>query len=84
MSSRNLDHLVALHDQLLTKKRREAHHAFAQRYQRLRRQYRRGWLKLIATGNTLLDPARSPETTLTALLQDLDASEPGPHGDRAS
>jgi TnpA family transposase len=70
-----LDHLVALHDQLLTKKMREAHHAFEQRYQRLRRQYRRGLLKLIATGNTLLDPARSPETTLTALLQDLDASE---------
>jgi hypothetical protein len=37
-----LDHLVALHDQLLTKKRREAPHAFDQRSQRLRRQYRRG------------------------------------------
>jgi TnpA family transposase len=69
-----LDHLVALHDQLLTKKMREAHHAFEQRYQRLRRQYRRGFLKLIATGNALLDPARSPETTLATLLQDLDAS----------
>src|SRR5215510_8644381 len=69
-----LDHLVALHDQLLTKKMREAHHAFEQRYQRLRRQYRRGLLKLIATGNTLLDPARSPATTLATLLQDLDAS----------
>ena len=69
-----LDHLVALHDQLLTRKMREAHHAFEQRYQRLRRQYRRGLLKLIATGNTLLDPARAPETTLATLLQDLDAS----------
>src|SRR5215510_4514031 len=69
-----LDHLVALHDQLLTKKMREAHHAFEQRYQRLRRQYRRGLLKLIATGNTLLDPARAPETTLATLLQDLDTS----------
>jgi hypothetical protein len=69
-----LDHLVALHDQLLTKKMREAHHAFEQRYQRLRRQYRRGLLKLIATGNTLLDPARAPETTLATLLQALDAS----------
>jgi hypothetical protein len=51
------------------------HHAFEQRYQRLRRQYRRGLLKLIVTGNTLLDPARSPETTLAALLSDLNASE---------
>jgi hypothetical protein len=69
-----LAHLVALHDQLLTKKMREAHHAFAQRYQRLRRQYRRGLLKLIAPGNTVLDPARAPETPLATLLQDLDAS----------
>ena len=69
-----LDHIVALHDQLLTKKMREAHHAFEQRYQQLRRQYRRGLLKLIATGDTLLDPARSPTTTLSTLLQDLDAT----------
>jgi hypothetical protein len=69
-----LDHIVALHDQLLTKKLREAHHAFEQRYQQLRRQYRRGLLKLIATGDTLLDPARSPTTTLAALLQELDAT----------
>ena len=46
-----LDHLVALHDQLLTKKMREAHHAFEQRYRQLRRQDRRGLTKLIATGN---------------------------------
>ena len=69
-----LDHIVALHDQLLTKKMREAHHAFEQRYQQLRRQYRRGLLKLIATGNTLLDPARPSTTTLATLLQDLDAT----------
>jgi hypothetical protein len=27
-----LDHIVALHDQLLTKKMRAAHHAFEERY----------------------------------------------------
>ena len=32
-----LDHIVALHDQLLTKKIREARNAFEQRYRRLRR-----------------------------------------------
>lgn len=69
-----LDHLVALHDQLLTKKMREAHHAFEQRYQQLRRQYRRGLTKLIATGNTLLDPTRASTTTLATLLEDLDAT----------
>jgi hypothetical protein len=35
-----LDHIVALHDQLLTKKMREATNAFEQHYRRLRRQYR--------------------------------------------
>jgi TnpA family transposase len=69
-----LDYIVALHDQLLTKKMREAHHAFEERYKQLWRQYRRGLLKLIATGNTLLDPARSPTTPLEALLQELDAA----------
>lgn len=69
-----LDHIVALHDQLLTKKMREAHHAFEEHYKQLRRQYRRGLLKLIATGDTLLDPARPPTTTLDTLLQELDAT----------
>lgn len=69
-----LDHIVALHDQLLTKKMREATNAFEQHYRRLRRQYRRGLVKLIATGNTLLDPARSAATTLGTLLEELDAA----------
>lgn len=43
--------------------------------QETRRQSRRGLLTLIATGNTLLDPAQPPETTLAALLHDLDASD---------
>jgi hypothetical protein len=68
-----LDHIVALHDQLLTKKRREARNAFEQRYRRLRRQYRRGLVKLSTTGETLLDPTRPPETTLADVLQALDA-----------
>jgi TnpA family transposase len=67
-----LDHIVALHDQLLTKKIREARNAFEQRYRRLRRQYRRGLVKLITTGETLLDPERPPETTLAHLLHELD------------
>ena len=70
-----LDHIVALHDQLLTKKMREAKHAFEDHYRQLRRQYRRGLLKLIATGNTLLDPVRSPDTTLAAFLQEVDAAD---------
>ncbi|MEE8290573.1 MAG: DUF4158 domain-containing protein, partial [Candidatus Tectomicrobia bacterium] len=68
-----LDHIVALHDQLLTKKMREAKNAFETRYRTLRRQYRRGLTKLITTGATLLDPERPPETTLADLLHELDA-----------
>jgi TnpA family transposase len=67
-----LDHIVALHDQLLSKKMREAKNAFETRYRQLRRQYRRGLAKLISTGETLLDPERPPETTLAALLHELD------------
>ena len=63
---------MALHDQLLPKKMREAKHAFETRYRTLCRQYRRGLTKLIATGETLLDPDRPRETTLAALLQELD------------
>ena len=37
-----LDHIVALPDQLLTKKMREVKNAFETRYRTLRRQYRRG------------------------------------------
>jgi len=68
-----LDHIVALHDQLLTTKMREARNAFEKRYRQLRRQYRRGLAKLITTGETFLDPERPPETTLADLLQELDA-----------
>jgi Domain of unknown function (DUF4158) len=53
-----LDHIVALHDQLLTKKMREARNAFEKRYRQVRRQSRRGFAKLITTGETLLDPER--------------------------
>ena len=67
-----LDHVVSLHDQLLTKKIREARNAFEKRYRQVRRQSRRGLAKLIHTGETLLDPERSPETTLADLLQELD------------
>jgi ribonucleotide reductase alpha subunit len=47
-----LDHIVVLHDQLLTKKMREAKHAFEQHYQRVRRHYRRGLATLMTTGQT--------------------------------
>jgi hypothetical protein len=70
-----LDYISALHDQLMTRKLREAKNAFEQRYRRLLRQYRRGLATLIATGQTLLDPARSPDTSLAALLQELDADD---------
>src|SRR5712691_8514025 len=68
-----LDHIVALHDQLLTKKMREARNAFEKRYRQVRRQSRRGLAKLLTTGEPLLDPARPPETTLADLLHELDA-----------
>src|SRR4030095_1643547 len=68
-----LDHIVALHDQLLTKKLREARHAFEERHRQLRRHYKPGLMTLITTGKTLLDPARSPVTTLGALLHELKA-----------
>src|SRR5215470_6782488 len=67
-----LDHIVSLHDQLLTKKIREASNAFETRYRQVRRQSRRGFAKLITTGQTLLDPERAPETTLADLLHELD------------
>jgi TnpA family transposase len=68
-----LDHIVALHDQLLTKKLREARHAFEERHRQLRRHYKPGLMTLITTGKTLLDPSRSPATTLGALLHELKA-----------
>ena len=55
-----LDHIVSLHDQLLTKKIREARNTFETRYRQVRRQSRRGFAKLITTGQTLLDPERAP------------------------
>ena len=67
-----LDHIVALHDQLLTKKMREARNVFEKRYRQVRRKSRRGLAKLISAGETLLDPDRAPETTLVELLQELD------------
>ena len=67
-----LDHIVSLHDQLLTKKIREARNAFETRYRQVRRQSRRGFAKPITTGQTLLDPERAPETTLADLLHELD------------
>jgi TnpA family transposase len=70
-----LDYIVALHEQLLTKKLREAKNAFEQRYRRLRRQYRRGLATLIATGQTLLDPERSPTMSLAAFLEELDVDD---------
>lgn len=68
-----LDHIVALHDQLLTKKLREARHAFEERHRQLRRHYKPGLMTLIRTGKTLLDPHRSPATTLGTLLYELNA-----------
>jgi hypothetical protein len=65
---------MALHDQLLSKKIREATHAFETHYRQVRRQSKRGLATLIQTGKTLLDPARPAETTLATLLQDINAA----------
>lgn len=69
-----LDHIMALHDQLLSKKIREATNAFETRYRQVRRQSKRGVATLIQTGQTLLDPDRPAATTLATLLHDSDAA----------
>ena len=69
-----LDHIVALHDQLLSKKGREATNAFEKRYRQVRRQSKRGLVILIPMGKTLLDPDRPSVTTLATLLQDINAA----------
>ena len=58
-----LDHIVSLHDQLLTKKNSRGENAFETRYRQVRRQSRRGFAKLITTGKHCSDPERAPETT---------------------
>jgi TnpA family transposase len=67
-----LDHIASLHDQLLSKKIREATNAFEKRYRQVRRQSKKGMTTLIQTGKTLLDPARSSDTTLAMLLEEID------------
>ena len=69
-----LDHIMALHDQLLSKKIREATNAFETRYRQVRWQSKRGLATLIQTGKPLLDPDRPSETTLATLLQDIGAA----------
>ena len=68
-----LDHMVALPAQLLTRKLREARHAFAERHRARRRQYQPGLRTLITTGKTLLDPDRAPSTTLGAVFHEINA-----------
>jgi len=65
-----LDYLVAMHDQLLTTKCREARHVHEERLRTLRRRVRPSVATLIATGQSLLHPARPPETTLAELFRD--------------
>jgi len=65
-----LDYVVAMHDQLLTIKWREARHGYEDRLRPLRRRVRPGVATLIATGQCLLHPDRSPDTTLGPLLRE--------------
>src|SRR5713101_9348562 len=65
-----LDYVVAMHDQLLTIKCREARHVYEERLRTLRRRVRPGVATLIATGQCLLHPDRPPDTTLAALLRE--------------
>ena len=67
-----LDHIVAMHDQLLTAKFRQSNNVFEKRYRQIRRQYKKGLGVLIATGKALLDPDRPREAPLAELLRDLD------------
>lgn len=65
-----LDYVVAMHDQLLTIKCREARHVYEERLRTLRRRGRPGVATRIATGQCLLHPDRPPDTTLAALFRD--------------
>lgn len=65
-----LDYVVALHDQLLTTKCREARHVYEDRLRTLRRRVRPGVATLIATGESLLHPDCPPDTTLAALFRE--------------
>jgi hypothetical protein len=65
-----LDYLVAMHDQRLTTKWREARHVYEERLRTLRRRMRPSVATLIAAGQSLLHPERSPETTLAELFRD--------------
>ena len=66
-----LDHIVALHDQLLTKKMRKTPMPLSNTTATSHRQSRRGFATLITTGETLLDPERAPDTTLATLRHEL-------------
>jgi TnpA family transposase len=70
-----LDHIVEIHDQLVTAKFREAGHAFEERHRQLRRRNRKGLDLLIATGKALLDPSRPRQTPIAAVLQEIDENE---------
>jgi hypothetical protein len=65
-----LDYLVAMHDQLLTTEWRETRHVYEERLRTLRRRMRPSVAMLIATGESLLHPERSTETTLAELFRD--------------
>jgi hypothetical protein len=65
-----LDSLVAMPDQLLTTKCREARHVYEERLRILRRRIRPSVATLMTTGETLLHPDRTPETTLAELFRD--------------
>jgi TnpA family transposase len=65
-----LDYVVAMHDQLLTTKCREARHVYEDRLRTLRRRVRPGVATLIATGQSLLHPDRPPDITLAELFRD--------------
>src|SRR5262249_22112629 len=56
--------------QLLTIKWREARHIYEDRLRTLRRRVRPGGATLIATGQCLLHPDRSPDTTLGTLWRE--------------
>ena len=65
-----LDSLVAMHDQRLTTKGREARHVHAERLRALRQRVRPRVATRIATGQSLLPPARPPEPALAEVCRD--------------
>ena len=67
-----LDHVIAMHDQLMTALCRRSRHAFEARHREFRRRAKRGLDTLLAAVEILLDPQRPREAILSELERQID------------